>query len=474
MVVEIGVIRMRLRRYGALLAAVSSAVIAASGMTPASAGSTSDWPQYMFNAYHQSAGSQGVITPANVVSLHSAWHVSTTTGKVDSSVTVVGNRAFFAGRDAVLYAVDVGTGAILWQKQLDRGSSSVCPAKGAVGTPAVVPDPVTGAVTVYAAGAHHLYALDAATGAQRWSRAVGPSTASGEALYFNWASPTVTGGRIFMGLAANCEDHLIRGGLVSIDQHTGAVLHTYYDTPAGTVGGSVWSSAASDGTSVWVTTGNPDPTGTAVYHSYSIVRLSAATLTEQDWWTVNESQTADDDFGSSPVLFPATVGGTRTLMVGACNKNGIFYAWRRANLAAGPVWQRTIGEPNSAPTQCLGSAAFDGTSLYVAAGPTTINGQSVAGAVRALNPATGAVVWETSMACGSVGTPTVDATSHVLAVPLFACAAASNRGVALLNATNGTRLRTLPNSSSVFAQPVFAAGRLFVASEGGGVTAYTG
>jgi hypothetical protein len=277
-----------------------------------------------------------------------------------------------------------------------------------------------------------------------------------------------------MGLAANCESHLIRGGLVSVNQHTGALLHTYYDTPAGTVGGSVWSSAATDGTSVWITTGNPDPNGSAVYRSYSIVRLSAATLAEQDWWTVSESQTADSDFGSSPVLFPATIGGAKALLVGACNKNGIFYAWRRGNLSAGPVWQRTIGTPNAWPTPCLGSAAFDGASLYVASGPTTINGVAVAGAVRALNPATGAVRWQKALPCGTVGTPTVDMTSHVLAVPLFSCASASAAGVVMVRTADGTLLRTLSNASSVFAQPVFAAGRLFVASEGSGVTAYTG
>ena len=146
----------------------------------------------------------------------------------------------------------------------------------------------------------------------------------------------------------------------------------------------------------------------------------------------------------------------------------------RSSLAAGPVWQRTIGTPNSWPTPCLGSAAFDGASLYVAAGPTTVGSQSVPGAVRALNPATGAVRWQKALPCGAVGTPTVDMTSHVLAVPLFGCANAGDRGVVLVHTTDGTLLRTLAISGSVFAQPVFAAGRLFVASEGGGVTAYTG
>jgi hypothetical protein len=100
---------------------------------------------------------------------------------------------------------------------------------------------------------------------------------------------------------------------------------------------------------VWITTGNPDPNGSAIYRSYSIVRLSASTLAEQDWWTVPEGQTVDSDFGSSPVLYSAKVGGTATALAAACNKNGVFYAWRRGHLAAGPVWQRTVERPIPGP-----------------------------------------------------------------------------------------------------------------------------
>jgi hypothetical protein len=75
------------------------------------------------------------------------------------------------------------------------------------------------------------------------------------------------------------------------------------------------------------------------------------------------------------------------------------------------VWQRAIGSANSWPTPCLGSAAVDATSLYVSAGPTTIGAQAVKGAIRALNPATGAVQWETELPCSTVGTPTIDTVS---------------------------------------------------------------
>jgi outer membrane protein assembly factor BamB len=462
---------MRSWKGAALIAAAIALVVGGTGVPASAAQAVGDWPQYLSNPFHQSSSQQGVITAATVPSLHPVWHVAAG-NNVESSVSVVGGRAYVAGKNAVLYAINVSTGVVAWQRQLDKGSSTYCPAKGSTATPAVLPDPVTGVVTVYAAGAHYLYAFDAASGTQRWSRAIGPATAAGEGLYYNWSSPAVSGGRIFMGLAANCEADLIRGGLVSVSQHTGALLHTYYDTPAGTVGGSIWSSATTDGTSVWVTTGNPDPFGSAIYHSYSIVRLSAATLAEQDWWTVPEGQSADLDFGSSPALFPATVGGTRTLLVGACNKNGVFYAWRRANLAAGPLWQRTLGGNDTSP--CLTSAAVDSTSLYVAAGPTTVGGASVPGAIRALDPATGALQWERALPCGVLGTPTVDAVSHVVAVPLYQCTNTADGGAALVRSTDGTPLRTLAGTSHMFAQPVFAAGRLFVASKGGGVTAYAG
>src|SRR5690349_18951921 len=167
---------MRFRKFATVLAAAVSVVLGTSaGPAAPAATAAGDWPQYMTNTFHSSAGQQGTITAAAVASLHAVWHLPAG-NTVDASVTVVGGRAYVAGRNAVVYAVNATTGAVLWQKQLDKGSSTFCPAKGSVGTPAVLPDPVTGSLTVYAAGAHSLYALDAVTGVQRWSRAIGPAT----------------------------------------------------------------------------------------------------------------------------------------------------------------------------------------------------------------------------------------------------------------------------------------------------------
>ncbi len=443
-----------------------------------------DWPGYERGAAHSSAAYQDLaITTTNAAALRARWtftpagpvKAGQVGGALDGSPTVVGGHVFIGARTGMFYALDAATGHVRWQKQLDTGSSTYCPSKGIVGTATVAPDPVTGTLTVYAPGANYLYALNAATGAQVWRRSIGPATADGAASYFNWSSPTVAGGRIFMGLAANCASRQIRGGEVSIDQHTGALEHTWYDVPAGLPGASVWSSAASDGTSVWVTTGNPDPTGAAVYDAYSIVRLDAATMTKQDEWTASIPLNADLDFGSSPTFFAGTAGSTTTDLVGACNKNGNYYAWHRDALSAGPVWQRQIGTASGTLTaECITSAAYDGPAqrLFVAANQTMLGTTSVPGAVRALSSRTGAVLWQKALDCSVVGTPTLNQRTQVLAVPQYGCASGVAASVELFNAGTGALLARLPAPGPVFAQPVFASGRIFVASEAGALIAY--
>src|SRR5690349_19564600 len=114
-------------RGSAGLVAVLVAVVLGTAVAPASAAG-GDWAQYMNGPVHTSAGHDGAITAAEVPSLHAAWHF-TGAKTVDTSLTVVGNRAWFASRNAVLYAVNATTGAVLWKKQLDKGSSTYCAAK---------------------------------------------------------------------------------------------------------------------------------------------------------------------------------------------------------------------------------------------------------------------------------------------------------------------------------------------------------
>jgi polyvinyl alcohol dehydrogenase (cytochrome) len=388
---------------------------------------------------------------------------------------------FIGSQTGDFYALQESTGQIVWQATLDYeqvGNNGNCGnARGIVGTATVAPDPQTGNLTVYVAGARRLYALDAATGAQKWSSLVGPaSSANVVGAYYNYASPTVANGRVYEGVSSSCDKPFVRGGVQAFSQQTGARLHSFWTVPAGQVGASVWSSEAATKASVWVTTGDPATTGSHLYHGFSFLRLNESTLALSGSWQLKLAQNSDLDFGSSPTLFTGTVNGVSTSLVGACNKNGRFYTLRRNSLGRGPVWSRRVGaSADTGHGVCLSSAVWNAQAgrLYLTGNSTTIRGQAYGGSVRSVNPGTGSVQWATGLGCGVLGTPAFDATTGVLAVATWTPCHKSSPAVYLLNAATGTILGSLPLSGGAFAQPVFAGPYLLVADQSGQVVAYT-
>jgi polyvinyl alcohol dehydrogenase (cytochrome) len=402
--------------------------------------------------------------------------------KLDASPTVVGARVYIGSESGVFYALNAATGAVAWKRRLDVETGSTCSADGISATAAVVPDPSSGTLTVYAAGARDLYALDAASGAVVWKRMIGPPDPPMVNGSYNWSSPTVVAGHIYMGLASRCDNPLVQGGVVELDQHTGAVLHTWHSVPDGSIGGSVWSSVAAtaNGRDVWASTGNEcDPTidtcpaGNRVGDSNSIVHLSGGLDRLEAWQaagTLGGGQ--DSDFGSSPTLFGP---GAPPADVGACNKNGNLYALAARPLSA-PIWTDPLGAAAGGLSMCIASAVWKGQpgALYAAANATTIGGTRFGGSVRQIDPGTGAYIWQRGLPCAVLGTPSLDA-GGVLAVGTYTgCVpATATPGAYLLNAATGAVLATLPvNHARVFAQPVFAGPRLYVATESSGLYAF--
>ena len=145
-------------------------------------------------------------------------------------------------------------------------------------------------------------------------------------------------------------------------------------------------------------------------------------------------------------------------MVTANNKNGNVYAFRAGNLGAGPLWQKAIASGGECP-ECgqgsIASDAFGNALLYVAGGNTSINGTSYQGAVRALDPATGAYRWE-----------------HGAAGPVFAALAYANTLLVdgagsileVLNAATGAPLFHFQTGGAIYSAPSVAEGKIFVGS----------
>lgn len=433
-----------------------------------------DWPGYLFDNGHSSRNPLATaITPANAPTLVEEWSFTdpqpTLEGQPNagfySSPTVVNGVLYIGSNTGNFYALDDATGAVLWQQLLGFTTPTTCGSgHGVTSTATVATDPVSGALTVYVGGGDgYLYALNAASGNivfRQFVTDVGTNQNTG----FIWASPTVVNGTIYLGWASQCDNPLVRSGIQSFDQHTGALLKTFWTGARGTTGAGVWSTAATDGNSLWITTGN----GTAA-HSFGIVKLKASNLRFQTEWL--NPLTGDLDWGSSPTLFDARLNNVRTKMVGANGKDGVFHAFDANNLQNGPVWSFQVGTTaDFSIGACLAVPIWDSSSkrLFVASNQTTINAQVFRGSVRAFDPANGDIIWETGLTGGPImGSPTLNG-AGVLAAGTYNISNLTLNAVYLLDARNGSILTTIAQPNNlVFAQPVFAGNRLFVANAGG-------
>jgi outer membrane protein assembly factor BamB len=466
---------------------LSSLLVGLGSSGPAYAQTSADWPGFGFNNNHSSYNTAATsITPANVADLQPAWRWSVpaatngaSTGLYGTPVSV-GGVLYIGADDGEFYAVDEATQQILWSQYLGIVQGIECSSTplGIESSAAVATDPTTGDLAVYVnAPDGYLYALDAATGDILWQSVVGIPSAT-QNNYFAWGSPTVVNGNVYVGISSECDTPLVPAGVLGFNAGSGSSIGEWHSlTPDTNVGASVWSTpvAGPDG-SIIVTTGNGPASGTSPEWDDSIVKLNGSNMSLENAWEIPKSQQIlDGDFGASATVFTADLDGTTTKMVGACNKNGIFYALKENDLSAGPVWQDTINVPYSgAGGLCVSDAIWNGTDLIQAAGEqTTIGGTTYQGGIYALNPATGAQVWATGLPGEIVGSPTEDG-KGVVAVPVWE-STTENYGIYLMSASTGAILSYIPLADNrIFGQPVFAGNYLLVDGLNPfvGVTAY--
>jgi outer membrane protein assembly factor BamB len=299
----------------------------------------------------------------------------------------------------------------------------------------------------------YLYALSASKLRVEWKSVIGiPSTK--EINYFDWSSPTVASGRIYTGVSSNCDTPLVRGGLISYSQETGRKLGEFYTVPKGRVGGSIWSSiGVAPSGAIYATTGNGPESEQLLSYSESILKLSP-TLKLLGHFQIPLSQVGfDSDFGASPVFFGQYVG--------ACNKNGIFYALHQSSMKL--AWERQISGPAGAVAECIATPVWDGKHLFFGTPTHTIDSVSYNGSVQERSPG-GKLIWVTGLPNGVNGSPTLDG-GGVIAVGTFDSTTTPN-ATYLIDAANGKILRNLVTGED-FAQSAFADKWLFTANQNG-------
>lgn len=442
---------------------------------------TADWSSYLGGASHSSYSPAATsITPASMGNVEPIWQwtppASPNSGLSDDDASPIAyNGVVYVGlQDGEMNAISEATQQVLWSQFLGVETPTTCDGGtlGIISTATVAADPTTGNATVYVNGPDgYLYALDASTGAVLWKSVVGiPSTTKND--FYAWGSPTVANGKVYIGIASNCDIPLVRAGVLAFDQHTGNRLAYWDSLPPAVVGASVWGSVAVlPNGDVAATTGNA-LNDVNIPNSESIVLLDGSTLKLLGAWEAPQSQASgDSDFGASPTVFIADPNGVKTTMVGACNKDGVYYALRADDMSAGPLWTHRMGIPTSGPAsnECDAAAIWDGQHLIEGGGSAvTINGTAYDGSVQALDPTTGKPVWQTGLDGWVVGSPSENGAGVIAAPVLFSPNDAGHgpTGVYLLSASTGQILKFISTEpQGNFAQPVFDGNDLLVGNE---------
>lgn len=362
-----------------------------------------DWTGYLHDGARSGYNAaETTLTAATYPSLKMAWSI-TAGGVISDQPAVVNGVSYWGSWDGLLHATSA-TGASLWTANLGQTTDASCdpPTAGVASSPSI--GAVHGATAVFVAGGDsRFYAVSAATGAILWSTSLGTSTS-----HFLWSSPLIYKGSVYEGVSSFGDCPLVAGAVVRMDENTGAVMNVLHTVPAGCVGVGVWGSVTIDSATgvLYFATGNAGSCGSAEPLAESVVAVKASNLSLISHWQIpNQATGGDIDFGSTPTLFTATISGQNRALLGVVNKDGVYFAFDRTNIAAGPVWSLQVGVGGDCP-QCgtadIAPSAFDGSKLYVASGSTRINGASCLSSVRALNPATGAPLWQDCLNAGTI------------------------------------------------------------------------
>jgi outer membrane protein assembly factor BamB len=395
------------------------------------------------------------ITSANVSKLGVAWTVpltmntTHTDGAYATTPVIVNGVVYVQDLESNVYAISLATGKVLWTHDYDSPNGG--------------PDGVnvTGGV-VYAATARAAVALDAATGAQLWSRMLIGNDHEGIAM-----APGFDNGTVYVStVPANVRTVYGAGGqgiLWALNAKTGAPEWSWNEDqnlwghPGVNSGAGLWYEPSFDAQgNIYLGIGNPAPIfGTKSYplgssrpgpdlYTDSVVKLSPAgkllwyyQLTPHDLY--------DWDLQNPPVL--TTAGGRPVVIDGG--KAGVMI---ELDAQTGKLlWQRPVGghdghqndgllTEHATPTShdplpakyCLepslyggmltqlasnGSTAFAAVNDFaLAASPTGFTGSiasqtrafdNAVGEMVAVNQDTGTVIWDTPLPSSPFGAATV-------------------------------------------------------------------
>ncbi len=430
-------------------------LLTATGASPAAPGD--DWPTYLHDTQRTAASREALLSPTNAGQLGRLWRFKTG-GGIAASPIIVNNTVYIGSWDGYEYALDSLTGYQKWKTYLGKTAGNCDPALIGITSSATVQNNI-----VYVGGGDsYWYALDAYTGNVLWKVFTGEN--SPDKGFYNWSSPLIYKGYAYIGIASNCDNPLVTGKLLQVSLASHHVVGSTLFVNAKEVGGGIWTSPTVDEetNTLYVTTGTQNQIWQTL--SQAIVAIDASSMQIKSSWQIPLSQSGGDyDWGNSAVLFKDAHGRK---MVAATNKNGFTYAFDRANLSAGPLWEQQTGNGGECPPcgdGSVSSGAFAHGLLYMAGGYTTIHGHGYPGAVRAIDPTTGKYQWE-----HAVPHPIVPALSYTNGLIIDGEGATME----VLDATTGSRLYSYETENTLYGPAGVSHGIIYIGSTDGYLYAF--
>lgn len=384
---------------------------------PSAGPSWKGWSPGTANTRFQAAAEAG-LTAGQVPRLALKWAL----GFPDATSawaqpTVAGGRLFVGSQNGTVYSLDAKSGCIYWTFSAEGGVRTAV----VIGTQRVGP-----AYALYFADTTaKLYAVDAATGREIWSRKLDEHPLAritgSPALHDNVLYAGVASFEELMGGHPEYECCTFRGSLNALDVRTGAVLWKTYFAPQpqprgknasgtavwGPSGAGVWSTPAIDLKRglAYVGTGNTyTPPQLATSDAIVAVELKTGKIrwinqvTPKDIFIGGGCRGAnaktplcpeeigpDFDFGNAPIL-TRLPDGRDVIVVG--QKSGVGYAMD-PNKDGAVIWQYRAGQGTALGGMEWGSAVDDKNAYF----PISDILLPKPGGLHAVNLATGERVW---------------------------------------------------------------------------------
>ena len=275
-----------------------------------------------WTVYHGDPAGTGVSAgPGPVNTTAPAWTSPSLDGQLYGEPLVDAGRVYVATENDTVYALDAGTGRVVWSRHIATpvpASSLPCgdiqPSVGITGTPVI--DPARNEIFVVAdelargAPSHMLVGLDAGTGKVELTEDVDPPGADPAAILQRTGLNLDTGRVVFSygGNYGDCSTY--HGWVVSVPESGGTSLRFAVDSGPGERQGAIWMGGAAPvvdaAGNIWVSAGNGSVTSSRQTYddSDSVLELSPSLhllqyFAPSSWASDNAS---DLDFSTAPVL----------------------------------------------------------------------------------------------------------------------------------------------------------------------------